>query len=387
MRRYRFVVLASHPIQYRSPLYRHLSAQPWLDLEVWYGDTYGVTPRRSDWGVENFTWDGDLLSGYRHRFLRNSSPRPNPGTRLGKINLGLPGDLRRARPEAVWISGYNGFHQWLSFLSSARWRVPIVYSSDSNHLAEPSGLKRRVKHAIVERIYRRVAAILVTGATNDLHYAAYGVPESRRFRCPWAVDNDAFSRAADEAWPGREDVRRGWGVAPGSDVALFVGRLIVSKRPADLVALAERFPDLHAVFAGSGPLEKDLKDQTARRIPARATFLGFQNQAALPGIYAAADLLVLPSAYEPWGLVVNEALASGLPVVASDRVGAAYDLVPESLRFPVGDVGGMARTVERWRAERPSGGDPRVESRRGVAGFSFESDAAGIREALASILD
>jgi glycosyltransferase involved in cell wall biosynthesis len=386
MRPYRFVVLASHPIQYRAPLFRHLAAQPWLDLEVWYGDTYGVVPGKSGWGVDKFTWDGDLTSGYRHRFLRNRSLRPDPSTFFGQVNPGLPGELRRKAPDAVWISGYNGFYHWLSFLSATLWRVPIVYSSDSNHLAEPSGLKRRVKHAVVERIYRRVAAVLVTGMTNDLHYAEYGVPASKRFRCPWAVDNDHFSRAADEARPRREEARRAWGVAPGADVALFVGRLIGPKRPSDLVALAERVLNLHVVFAGSGPLEGDLRDLAARRIPARATFLGFQNQSALPAIYAAADLLVLPSSYEPWGLVVNEALASGLPVIASDRVGAAHDLVPEALRFPAGDPAGLERALQAWGSGRLPGGDAGREARARIAGFSFAADAAGLRDALEAVL-
>lgn len=380
-RRHRLVVLASHPIQYRAPLYRHLAREPWLDLEVWYGDAYGVEPRDGGWGVENFVWDGDLLSGYRHRFLRNVSPRPHPSTALGKINPELPGALRRSRPDAVWISGYSGLHPLLSLLSARLWRIPILYSSDTNHLAEPSGLRRRIKRIVVPRIYRRIAAFLVSGRTNELHYEDYGVPRNRRFPVPWAVDNAGFEAAAEAARPRREELRLAWGVGPAMTVALFAGLLNPGKRPMDLVDVAERLPDVHVVIAGRGPLEEPLRAAAKTRAAGRVTFLGFQNQSALPAIYAASDVLVLPSESEAWGLVVNEALASGISVIASDRVGAAYDLVPERLRFPVGDVAGISRAVQEWRTT----GDPREAIRERVSRFSFESDARGIHEALDAV--
>jgi glycosyltransferase involved in cell wall biosynthesis len=86
--------------------------------------------------------------------------------------------------------------------------------------------------------------------------------------------------------------------------------------------------DAYLVYAGDGPLRPEL-EALARRLDVaeRVRFLGFVNQSRLPGVYSASDLLVVPSEYEPFGVVVNEAMLCGCAVVVSDRVGAGADLV------------------------------------------------------------
>jgi glycosyltransferase involved in cell wall biosynthesis len=385
--RFSLLVLDSHPVQYRAPLYRYLSGQPWLDLTVWYGDDYGVVPRDSAWGVKGFTWDGDLLAGYRHRFLKNLRKNPDPSAAFGKINPELLSDLAPLRPDAVLILGYSSLFQWLSFWSARRAGIPILFLSETNAAAEPSGWKRSVKHAVLERLYRLIDAFLVIGSMNDRHYAQYGVPDRKRFFAPYSVDNRHFSEASAKLLPMREKLRASWGVAHGRDVLLFAGRLVGIKRPQDLVRAAAQTGDAHAVFCGGGPLEPELKALAESLLPGRATFLGFQNQGELPGIYAASDLLVLPSSYEPWGLVVNEAIASGLQAVASTLAGSAHDLVPEEFRFAPGDIQGMAGAIRAWRErrERDTGGMRKWFSDR-ISLFSYETVAGGFKDALCAVV-
>jgi glycosyltransferase involved in cell wall biosynthesis len=383
--RYRLVVLATHPIQYKAPLFRYLAQEPWLDLEVWYGDRYGVEPRESAWGVRDFTWDVNLLEGYRHRFFRNWSLRPEPSTRFGIVTLGLRNELARTRPDAVWISGYAKLHSWASFGAALSKRIAIIYNSDTNAFAEPTGMKRALKHAVVERLYGVVDAFLVTGTSNERHYEMYGVTQEKRFFVPWAIDNALFADGADRALLRRDQIRSTWGVRSGHDVLLFVGRLTSTKAPELLISVTEAVPNVHAVFAGSGPLESELRARASRLIPGRATFLGFTKQTELPAVYSASDLLILPSSYEPWGLVINEALASGCPAAASEAVGAAYDLVPSELRFPIVDQARLCDVVRNFRTLRSTQPDMISWARARVGEFSFDRDARGILAALESL--
>lgn len=378
------IALATHPIQYRSPLFRHLARQPWLKLEVWYGHDYGVKPGKSAWGVPDFAWDVNLLDGYCNRFLVNRSPFPTTAYPYGILTRGLGRALSRSRPDAVWISGYGVAYQWQGFASAWRQRIPILYSSDSNVMAEAGGPKRWVKRAAVTRLYRGISAFLVSGTTNDEHFALYGVPPEKRFRMPWAVDNAFFEAAADRHLPERAETRKPWQCGE-RDVVLFVGRLSPEKNATALLSAARLLPNTHLVFAGSGPQQRELERQASRGLEGRCTFLGFVPQSKLPAIYAAADVMVLPSHYEPWGLVVNESLACGCPVVASKLVGAARDLVPEELRFDPREPLDLVRAIRAWRARRDRGPDLREWARGQVAGFDFAHDALGLEAALSAV--
>jgi len=115
-------------------------------------------------------------------------------------------------------------------------------------------------------------------------------------------------------------------------------------------------PGATLVYAGDGSERNRLEQQVARLgIQSQVRFLGFVNQSKLPALYASADLMVLPSEYEPFAVVVNEAMCCGCPVIVSDRVGAARDLVapvrPEFV-FPAGDVAALAKTLQLALGDR-----------------------------------
>ena len=160
------------------------------------------------------------------------------------------------------------------------------------------------------------------------------------------------------------------------------------KHPADLLLAAARVKSVpvEVTFAGAGDLEPELKE-IARREGVNASFTGFRNQSELPAVYAGADLLVLPSdGLETWGLVVNEAMACGLPAIVSDAVGCGPDLVETGKTgaiFPLGDVSALADAIETVL-----GLDPEATRRHVIARVDRYSPAAcalGIVRAVATI--
>ena len=169
---------------------------------------------------------------------------------------------------------------------------------------------------------------------------------------PYAVDNARFtegSRLSDEQ---RRKVRAELGVADADPIVLYAAKLQARKHPDDLLRAAARLKDrgirFHVVMVGSGEMAAELVDLAARLGLENVHFHGFANQSALPQIYGAADVFVLPSENEPWGLAVNEAMCAGLPIVASAEIGCAADLVRAGVNgqtFAAGDVEGTGECI------------------------------------------
>jgi len=174
-------------------------------------------------------------------------------------------------------------------------------------------------------------------------------------------------------------------------VVLYGGKLIPKKRPMDLLeAYCRVIAEIPAalVLLGDGSEHDRLASVIASRNLRHAFITGFVNQGEIPRYYAAADILVLPSGHEPWGLVLNEGMCFGLPVVASDAVGGAPDLVhpgENGFVYPSGDVGALAgalRTLLQDPARRARMG---ARSREIVAAYSYEADLRGILDALRTV--
>jgi len=341
----RLAIVASHPIQYYAPLFRALAAR--LDLTVFYA--HRATPHdqaQAGFGV-GFNWDIDLLSGYAYEFLRNVSAAPSLDRFAGVDTPEIGRRLRAGRFDAVLVMGWRlkCFHQAL--WAAKRMRIPVLVRGDS-HLDTPRAAWKRWAKAITYPIFlRSFDGALIVGARNRAYWRHYGYPETRMFDSPHCVDNDWF---AARATPGaRAELSERLSIAPEAKLVLFAGKLLPFKRPLDLIeaaALARRNGEaVEVLVAGAGPLESELRAR-ARTLGVPVHFLGFCNQTEMPAAYAASDLLVLPSdGNETWGLVVNEALACGRPVLVSDAVGCAPDMAAhlgDHSVFPMGDIRALA---------------------------------------------
>ena len=384
----RLAVMASHPVQYFTPLYKRLAVLPGLELDVFFYRDYGVRARFDRQFGRSVRWDTDQLSGYRHRFLFNISPISDTFNPLHAFNPGAFTRLLRGY-DAVWMNGYTYPSNWLGLAAASLRNTALLLRSEL--WLEPTRTSKRLdplRDRVIRWWVRHADALLYIGEANREAYVAYGAREQQLFFAPYSVDVDAIGLAVRDSAHARRVLRRQWGVPPEAVIALYVGKFTSRKHPEMLLHLLDasaRASRLHVVFAGSGPLENALKERVAQLAPGRATFLGFVNQSALPQVYAAADLFVMPSDREPWGLVLNEAMVAGLPPVACDAVGAARDLIVEGITgftFPVGDWRLMTHHVDRLAEDaalRRRVGDAAMSRAKA---YSYDATVAGIVEAL-----
>lgn len=383
----RLGILVSHPIQYYSPLFRELAKR--VDLQVFYA-TRGSSKQQADagFGVE-FEWDIDLLTGYAHAFLNNVAANPGPSSFFGCDTPEIRDLIRDGNFDAFIVFGWYLKSHWQAICACRRYKVPVLVRGDSQLPANPAGFRKLAKEVTHRLALRQFDGFLSVGKRNREYLLHYGVPEKRIFFSPHFVDNDWFAARALAAKGTRAELRHAWGAEGGSFVVLFAGKFISKKRPLDLVKalglLHGREVKLTAVFVGSGELQPQMQ-RLVTKLGIPAHFAGFRNQSEMPQYYAAADVLVLPSdGTETWGLVVNEAMACGLPAIGSDAVGCGPDLIEvgrTGFLFPMGDIAGLANCVERMVRLKEDGVDFSAPSRERIAHYSVHAAAGGMLQAV-----
>lgn len=348
----RLLIVTSHVVQYSSPIFQKLAQDPRLEILVAYcsmqGAESGVDP---GFGVE-VTWDQPQLDGYPWVRVPNRSPRPGVGRFFGLLNPGLWKLVRKGKFDAILVSGYFYASAWLAILAAKRYGVPILFTTDGHNLrtwATQSRWKQRFKKFLVRRIYA-LGAVVLAGSSGTVEYLkSLGLRKERIILVRNVVDNAWWTRRAVEV--DRDAVRASWQISASATVMLFCAKLQPWKGPEDALEAFARanVQNSYLVFAGDGPLRTSIEQRACELgVSERVRILGFVNQSQLPSVYCAADLLVLPSLYEPFGFVVNEAMLCGCPVAVSDRVGAKYDLVRQGETgciFPAGDVDALAAVL------------------------------------------
>jgi glycosyltransferase involved in cell wall biosynthesis len=348
MRPVKVLLVSSHPVQYAAPLFRLYATDSRLDITVAYCCLQGAEPGIDpEFGVE-VGWDIPLLDGYRWVYLPNWSLRPGLRGFFGLLNPGLWKFVQCGGFELVVCYGYRTASFWIAALAAKFFGAALVFSTDAHTLSPRDRARWKVpfKRALLPRIFGLADATFGPSSRTIAFLRDLRLPEDRCFLTHYVVDNDLFARLA--AAIDRGEVRRRWAIPDGAIVALFVGKLVPWKRPGDLLEAAARVPDLHVVFAGEGSVRKNLESRAeAPDLTGRVRFLGFVNQRGLPEVYAGADVLVLPSEHEPFGLVVNEAFSCGVPAIVSDACGAAGDLVRDEETGYVVGVGEVAALAER----------------------------------------
>jgi len=318
-----------------------------VDVMVFY--TWGeASIKKHDPGFnKKIQWDIPVLSGYAFQWVNNTSKDPGTHHFNGIKNPDLIKQVNDWRPDAVLIYGW-GFSGHLSALRYFKNKIPVLFRGDSTLLDEKGGARSFLKTRFLNWVYRHVDHAFYPGANAKAYFKKYGLKEGQLSFAPHAIDNERFAedhRAAAIA------LRKSYGLAESDIVILFAGKLEEKKSPLLLLHafLSLNKPGLHLLFVGNGPLEQRLKEEAKDH--KNVHFKDFQNQSSMPAVYQACDLFCLPSAGpgETWGLAINEAMASGKAILASDKVGAAVDLVQAGINggiFKANDQGSLTTELD-----------------------------------------
>lgn len=385
----RIAYLVSHPIQYQAPLLRLIAQRPELDLQVFFLHQ-ASTEQYFDKGFgQPIQWDLPLVEGYRQEAL--------PARLGGRWHTGLAQRLKDCRFDVLWTHGYSHPTNIRAIQAAHQRGIRVLLRGESTLLSGTSNpLLHAIKNRFLQWCFPRCAGFLSIGTMNRDYYRAHGIPEERLFDMPYAVDNAFFRQRVEEARPLRERYRASLELEPGRPVILYAGKLLPHKGPMDLleayIRLAphpakEPFPYL--VFAGSGVERERLEKRANETGWLSIRFLGFQNQTELPKVFDLSDVFVLPSHFEPWGLIVNEVMNAAKPVIVSDAAGCAPDLVAagdNGWLFRAGNVTSLTdalRSAFRHPERLQAMGECSFER---ISRWSFQEDIEGLLTAATRVV-
>ena len=390
----RLTAVLTHPIQYYAPWFRRIhETAPELALVVLHATQ--PTPQQQGVGFDHpFEWDVPLTDGYRSIVVRpaEADDRIDSGSFTGLDVPQIGHAIVDTRPDVVLITGWYSVTLVRALIACRRLGVPTLYRGDSHLLSGPLGWKRPLWTLKTRLLLRQFDGFLSPGVRVKEYLEWYGVPDYRIFQVPHAVDNETFAAAAApyQQPEVRAAARHAWGIDRDAFVVLFVGKLMRSKRPVNLVrSMARLAPGATLMVVGAGPLEPDVRVEAAR-LGVSLKLVGFMNQSQLGEPYALADCLTLPSDFpETWGLVVNEALATGLPCVVSNAVGCAPDLIRDGETgyvYPLDDIDALAMTLAKVRHRKAEGHDWSPACRALIQTYSYDAMTSGVVRASRSVV-
>jgi glycosyltransferase involved in cell wall biosynthesis len=368
----RVVLLTEIIAPYRIPVFNELAKCAEIDLEVMF--LAENDPSLRQWEI------------YKNEIAFHYQVLPSWRKRLGKhnilLNSGLSAALEKARPDVIICGGYNYLASWQSLFWTRQRKVPFIAWVESNARDHRSG--DPATEFLKRKFLRSCAAVIVPGKSSFQYVRGYLVPEDVIFTAPNAVDTELFAQGADTARQNAASRREELGLPPRFFV--YVGRLVREKGVFELLqAYGTLSPDLQAqvglVFVGDGAARASL----SQNAPTGVQFKGFAQRDQLSNYYGLADAFVFPTHSDPWGLVVNEAMACGLPIIASNAAGCVADLVTDGWN---GRVVAPQRTEELASAMTELARDSEIRatmgkrSRERISAFSPQACAAGIAAAV-----
>jgi glycosyltransferase involved in cell wall biosynthesis len=389
---YRLAAVTAHPVQYQAPLFRRLAAHPAIDLTVFYGDNRGADEYfDGDFG-RSVRWDRPLLDGYRSVCLGRYTTGRRPLSRLA-TDWRIVALLWRGRFDAVLIHSYATPLSLCAYLGALVSRTPVLLRTESEHLRPRLRVVQLLKWLLLRPLLAVTAGFLVIGEANRRFFERYGMPRSRQFFTPYSVDNDYFAAERRRLEPSRQQIRQACGWHDQDVVIGFSGKLIPLKRVVDLVeavsALQREGLRARMLIVGDGPERSMLADRLRALGLTGCVLAGFKNQSELAQCYVAMDVFALLSTSETWGLVLNEAMLFGLPVITTNRVGASLDLVEpggNGFVIPVGDVAALTdalRPLVRSATMRQEFG---ILSEARVQRYSYDVCVEGVLTGLRQVV-
>jgi glycosyltransferase involved in cell wall biosynthesis len=375
----KLAVVITHPIQYYIPVFQLLAKH--ISMKVFYTAGRSSLNKYDKGFQQHISWDIPLLQGYDYEFISNYAWSSGSHHFLGIINLNAVRQIQKFKPSTLLIYGW-AYLSHLILLWSFEQKITVLFRGDSKLNKSKSRIKQYLKSKLLTRIYKHVDKALYVGTANHAYFSAYGLADYRLAFAPHAIDN---SRFAEDRSTERNSLRQELGIKPHEIVILFTAKLQEIKNPALLIQAfcSMDMLNTHLLIVGSGLLEQDLEKLASSHSSSnRIHFLPFQNQTRMPVIYQTCDLFCIPTKApgETWGLAVNEAMAAGKAIIASDEVGSATDLIcaENGMIFKSDSLIDLTQKLTQLVASQRELSRLGANSKKKIADWSFEKQAAQI---------
>ena len=371
----RAVILTEIIAPYRIPVFNALAARNDVDPHIIFLSEND--PGLRQWHVykDEIKFSCEVLPSFRRHL----------GSYNLLLNKGVEAALSRARPQAIICGGYNYRAYWQAARWSASNQTTLLLWSESN-----SADKRRnsIAEFLKKRFVRMCRAYLAAGVTSRDYLLQLGAPPGSVFIAPDAVDVTMYAAGAAKARASSPEVRAQHALP--ERYFLYVGRLVEEKGVFDLLAAYAALDEniratIGLVIVGDGSAREELQHRASNIHPANIKFGGWVHRERISEFYALADALIFPTHSDPWGLVVNEAMACGLPIVASNVAGCVADLVYPSkngFTFRPRDIVALSEIMRRLAAQPALVHSMGAQSFEMIQSHTPERCAAGLAAAI-----
>jgi len=390
--KFRLAIIAPHPVQYHAPLFREAEKLHHIESNILYCDNMGTRPIYEAEFKTIIKWDIPLLDGYKYKFLRNYSLLRKGGF-FSRVNPAILSEISKSKYDAILIQGYDNLSCWLAFFAAKLAGIKVIWRGESTLKGDENSasLKKRLKKIVLTKLFKACDAVMYSCSGNKDYLKFYGAHDSKLFPIPCAVDNDYFRNERKKYLGNEKDIRRELGIKEDDFVVLFSARFTTRKRPLDLLKAIRKIEhdNILVLFVGDG-LERKNMEKYVRDHRIRALFTGFQNQSEISKYYSVSDMAIVVSDYDPSPKAMNEAMNFELPIIVTDVVGTAHDLVKDSVNgfiVKVGDINATAAKIDYFNKNRLIAKAMGKRSLDIVKNWNFQEDAKGVEKAIQFVMN
>lgn len=379
----KLAIFATHPVQYLVPIWRGLASISGLDVTVFYFSDHNIRGTVDPGFGVPVAWDMPLLKGYESIFISRDADLSHPHSVRIPDAVSL---LRKGNYDCILIQGYTHWFEWQLIRAAKRLGIKIIIRGEFADFGKKSFFKRIVRDLYLRWFYSHVEKFCYIGEVAKKHLLRHGISSEKLFFSPYSVDTALFE--SQKIIFDRVNSRTKLGLNDNHFVFLFSGKLIQRKEPLLLIEAISKIQqkdNVALIIVGDGQLRESVIKMGVSVLGNRFLFQGFVNQSQIGEFFSAADAFVLPSNYETWGLVVNEAMQFGLPTIVSDYVGCWADLVIEGKTgfvFPNKNINELTKVMDWLIGNRDQAAKMGISAKHHIMAYSTDASVKGITEAI-----
>ncbi len=372
--------ILTHPIQYQVPMIKFLIKNN-INLTVLYRSDLNTKTHFDEGFKKKITWKTNLLKGYKYRFLNHFGTN-----KIGTI-LPLTTDFYRGildkSTDIIWIHNLKIWYNLLIIIFAKILKKKVFARDEVHKFSKERNLFNNLFNKIFYKLINPFIDIfLAIGSMNRKYYLENNVPKKKIILMPYVVDNKLFAPKKKITKNKRIQI-------------LFAGKLIKRKGIDILlkaITILNNKKNLKNKFdltiVGDGVLKNSIQNYIKKGNLKNIKLLSFKNELELSNLYQKSDIFIMPSYHEPWGLTVNEALASKNAIVCSDKVGSSYDLVKNGQNgylFKEKDFKDLAAKIFKLINDRKKIEKYKIKSLKIISNWSFKQCLDGLRQAVVRI--